>query len=425
MTAPHLPVKGHRDFRRLWTGRAISQFGSDIGAVALPLIAVSVVGASAFQVTLLAAMAAGSTLLLSFPIGSVVEYRRKRPILIIADLIRAVALASVPAAAALDRLTFTHLCVIAAINTSCQIAFSSASVAHLKALVSADRLVDANSRLEGTTWLSLTIGRSAGGVLIAALTALGTLLVDAASFVVSALAVFRLRAPEPSPPQRQPGKNRRDELLAGFRFVRADPYLRRLLLSWVVFAGASGMAFPISTVFYLRDLHFSAWQYGLLMGLPSFGGFLGSRVVRASAARWGTTRVLRWASLTRALWYVLIPLAQPGTGGLVLAGVGFAGVLFFSSIANSTMNSYRQLQTPDDLQVRVTVLWTFATTLTQPAFILLGGLLATVAGNRGALLAATAAMAASTLVLPLRTPPAQDGGNGSKSPAASKPDEAR
>jgi hypothetical protein len=399
VTTEHLPIKGHSDFRRLWTGRAISQFGSDIGAVALPLIAVTVLHASAFQVTVLAAVAAVSTLLLSFPIGSFVEYRRKRPVLVVADLIRAAALASVPPAALLHRLTFTHLCVIAAINTCCQIAFASASVAHLKALVPADRLVDANSRLEGTTWLSLTVGRSAGGVLVAALTALGTLLVDAFSFIVSALAVLRLRAPEPSPPQRQI-TNRREDLLAGFTFTRADPYLRRLLLSWIVFAGASGMSSPVSTVFYLRDLHFTPWQYGLLMGLPSFGGFLGSRVVRASAARWGTTRVLRYASLIRALWFALIPLAPAGVPGLVVAGIAFSGMLFFSSIANSTMSTYRQLRTPDPLQVRVSVLWSFATTLTQPLFILLGGVVATAVGNRPTLLVAAVVMASSTVLLP-------------------------
>ncbi|MEV0646335.1 MFS transporter [Phytomonospora sp. NPDC050363] len=400
MTVQHLPVSGHRDFRRLWTGRAVSQFGSDIGAVALPLIAVTVVEATAFQVTLLAAVAACSTLLFSFPIGGLVEYRRKRPVLIATDLIRAVALASVPLAAMTGWLTFAHLCVITAINTVCQIAFASASAAHLKALVSPERILDANSRLEGTTWLSLTVGRSLGGVLVAALSAVGTLLLDAASFLVGTLAILRLRAPEPEPPKRRADRNRRDELLAGLRFVRADPYLRRLLAAWIVFAGASGMAFPISTVFYLRDLGFTPWQYGLLMGIPSLGGFLGSRVVRVSAARWGTTRILRWTSVLRALWYALIPLAQPGVGGLVLAGAGFTGVLFFSSIANSTMNGYRQLRTPDDLQVRVAVLWTFATTLTQPVFILLGGVVAMAVGNRTALLVATAVMASATLLLP-------------------------
>jgi MFS family permease len=402
VTTEHLPIRGHSDFRRLWTGRAISQFGSDIGAVALPLIAVTVLHASAFQVTVLAAVAAVSTLLLSFPIGSFVEYRRKRPVLVVADLVRAAALASVPLAALLHRLTFTHLCLIAAINTCCQIAFASASVAHLKALVPADRLVDANSRLEGTTWLSLTVGRSAGGVLVAVLTALGTLLVDAVSFIVSALAVLRLRAPEPSPPQRHT-TNRREDLLAGFTFTRTDPYLRRLLLSWIVFAGASGMSSPVSTVFYLRDLHFTPWQYGLLRGLPSLGGFLGSRVVRASAARWGTTRVLRYASLIRALWFALIPLAPAGVPGLVVAGVAFSGMLFFSSIANSTMSTYRQLRTPDTLQVRVSVLWSFATTLTQPLFILLGGVLATAVGNRPTLLGAAVVMASSTVLLPRRS----------------------
>ncbi|WP_344578874.1 hypothetical protein [Nonomuraea roseoviolacea] len=171
-------------------------------------------------------------------------------------------------------------------------------------------------------------------------------------------------------------------------------------MSWVAFAGASSMGASVSAVFYLRDLRFEAWQYGLLMGVPSLGGFAGARLAPRLVARLGAVRALWWASMLRGPWYFLIPAAVPGPLGLLMCGFGFGMVLLFAGAANSTMTSYRQSQTPDHLMARVAALWSFATTVTQPLFILLGGLVATWAGARASLFAAAGVMAAAALVLP-------------------------
>lgn len=383
-------------------GLAISQLGSAVGMVALPVIAVTVVEASTFQVALLAALTAITTATLAFPLGSHVEFRRKRPVMITTDIIRFACLASVPIAAFLDAVTFAQLCVIAVINASCQIAFAAAAQAHLKALVSAHRLVDANSRLESTRWLSISVGPSIAGALIGFLTAVGSLVVDALSFLFSALAIKTLRGPEPAPPVRDRHSSWRAELFAGWRFAWGHPTLRPILISWVTFAGASSMAASVSAVFYLRDLHFDAWQYGLLMGVPSLGGFVGARLAPKLVTRLGAVRALWWASMLRGPWYFLIPAAMPGSLGLLMCGFGFGVVLLFAGAANSTMASYRQLQTPDHLMARVATLWSFATTVTQPLFILLGGLLATWADTRTSLFAAAGVMCAAAILLPRR-----------------------
>jgi MFS family permease len=116
-----LPVRGHADFSRLWTGLAVSQFGSTIGMVALPVVAVVVLGASVLQVALLSAITSVTVALLAFPLGSVVEHRRKRPVMITADCLRFLSLGSVPLAGALGILTFTQLCVVGALNAVGQI----------------------------------------------------------------------------------------------------------------------------------------------------------------------------------------------------------------------------------------------------------------------------------------------------------------
>jgi predicted MFS family arabinose efflux permease len=386
----------------LWAGLTVSQLGSAVGMVALPVVAVVVLRASAFQVSFLAAVSSVAVLLSSFPVGVRVEFRYKRPTMVAADVVRFLSLLSIPLASAFASLSFVQLCVVAAVNAVAQIAFAAAAQANLVALVSRADLVDATGRLQSTNWLSLSVGPSLGGALVGAFGAVGTVLIDAVSFLGSAAAVLRIRQPEPAPPVRPGAGSRRDELLLGLRYVARTRVLRRMLVSWVLFAGCVGMATPISTVFYLRDLHFDPWQYGLLMGIPSVGGFCGARLVGRVAAEWGAVRALWWASLLRGPWYFLIPLATPGRVGLVLCIVGFTGVLFFAAMANSAMTACRQLMTPDELLSRVGTLWSFATTVAQPVLILAGGALAGVLGTRAALVIAAAVMSGSALALPRR-----------------------
>ena len=188
--------------------------------------------------------------------------------------------------------------------------------------------------------------------------------------------------------------------MAGFTFVRHHPTLRPMLASWVLFAGASAMATPIATVFYLRTLHFATWQYGLLMGVPSLGGFLGARLGTRITRRFGAVRGIFGASVLRTPWFFLTPLARPGLAGLFLCGGAFACGLVFSSLSNSTMSGYRQLVTPDALQARTAALWSFATVATAPLFVLAGAALVTAVQPRTALFVTATLTAVSVLLLP-------------------------
>ncbi|MFB8766848.1 MFS transporter [Nocardiopsis alba] len=404
MPSPRIDgLGGHRDFRRLWAGSVVGQFGSAIGMVALPVIAVVVLDVSAWQVSLLAGITALTTVLVAFHVGHLVEYTRKRPVMIGGDLIRAVTLASLPVAHVLGALTYAHLCAVAAVNAVCAIAFTGASQAHLKSLVSPAGLIDANSRLESTRWLSISLGPALAGALIAALSAVGALVATTVGYLLGALALRTIREPEPPPPERPVAgerTSRRAELFAGLGFVWGHPTLRPILFGWILFAGASSMAAPLTAVFYMRDLGFSAFEYGLLMGVPSLGGLVGARLVPSLVRRLGALRTLWWASLLRGPWYFLIPFAVPGPGGLLMCGAGFGLLLLFAAAANSAMAGYRQLETPDALMSRVATLWAFATTVSQPLFILIGGVVASLVDARAALLAAAVVMALAGFLLP-------------------------
>ena len=404
LTAEPPGLRHNKDFRRLWNGLAVSQFGSAVGGTAVPVVAVTVLHATTVEVALLSASVAVTTALLALPIGTGVEFRAKRPVMIAADLFRLISVLSVPIAYLCHALTFVQLCVVAVANGLCQIAFNSASQANLVSLVGRDELIDANGRLQSTNWLSLSVGPSIGGVLISAFTALGALAVDGISYVASAVAVWRIATPEPAPPRRAADRSRRTELTEGLRYVLGDRVLRRLLLSWMVFAGFVGATSPLTNVLYLRELHFTAWQYGLIMGLPSVAGFLGSRVTATATRSLGPVQALWLASLLRGPWYLLIAFAMPGGIGVLLCCLGFSGVLFFSALANSAMTGYRQLRTPSELMTRVATLWSFATTVGQPAFILAGGVLAGEFGIKATLAMAATGIVASAMILPRTLP---------------------
>lgn len=399
------PIREHKDFRRLWLGLGISQFGSSVTTVALPLVALTVVHATALEMIFLTALAAIATALVSFPLGSIVEHRRKRPMMILANAARFLTIGSIPLAAAIAHITYWQLCVVAIVNAIAQVAFSAAAGAHLKALVPPELLVDATSRFQSTNWMSLSIGPLIGGWLVSVLTAPVAMLVDAASFVVDSFTIRRLQAPEGPPVVRIRSETRMARVFGGARFAWHHHPMRRLFASWLLYAGASAMMGPLTTVFYIKQLHFHAWQYGLLMGLPSIGGVIGSRMTPWLTRRYGLVRAMRLTSVARSPWYFLTPLAMPGLGGLAICVVAFFGTLLFSSASNSAILTYRQLETPDDLMARVTTFFSFATVAVQPIFIGIGALFATFSTVRVGIVCAAAFMALSVPLLPSAKPP--------------------
>lgn len=148
------------DFYRLWGAFTVSQIGSAFGAGALPMVAILVLGASNLQVSLMAAMAGVASAAIALPMGPFIEFHRKRPIMVWADLLVFAALASVPAAVWLGVLTYAQLCVVVAVQTVCAIVFNAANGAHLKSLVPQHQRITANSRFETTFWTASTMPSS-------------------------------------------------------------------------------------------------------------------------------------------------------------------------------------------------------------------------------------------------------------------------
>lgn len=391
------------DYRRLWGAFGASELGSAVGSGAIPLIAIRALDASGLQVSLLAALSGVAAAVIALPLGPWIEFRRKRPTMIGADLLRFGALGSVPVAAVAGVLTYTQLCLVAVVQTAGAIAFTAASGAHLKALVPAALRAEANGRFESTVWTAISVGPPIGGALISWFGTTVTVGVDAVSFLLSALGVRRLRAPEPEPPARDEGRKRGREFADGWRYLLSHPQLRALYLNSLMFGGCIMASVPLLAVLMLRDLGFSPFQYGLALGLPCLGGVVGSLLARRLVERAGQRRVLLAFGAARTLWLGLIPLAPAGTAGLTVIIVSETLLLVCAGIFNPTFGTYRMAVTDDGFMARVFATWSISNKFVQPVFIAVSGLVAAAVGVRPTLAVVAVVLVGSAAFLPWRT----------------------
>src|SRR5262245_23485763 len=214
----------HPDFLKLWTAETVSVFGTAITQLALPLIAATVLQVTAFEFALLTTIEFLPFILLSLPAGVWVDRLRRRPILIVGDLGRAIAIGSIPVAFYFDALTIWQLYLVGFVNGCFTVFFDVAWQSYLPSVVDRDQLVEGNSKLQITQSAAQILGPGVAGVLIGALRAPFAMVLDAVSYVVSALFVFWIRRPEP-PVERHdeaahgPKPSMREEVRDGLRYV--------------------------------------------------------------------------------------------------------------------------------------------------------------------------------------------------------------
>ncbi|MFD0783370.1 MFS transporter, partial [Micromonospora azadirachtae] len=194
-------VRLGRDFGRLWSAYAVSTYGTWLAFGAFPLIAVDVLDAPAFAVSLLEAAGLAVAAVVAYPLGPWAEHRAKRPVMIAMDLVRFVAMASVPIAYVLGLLSYGQLLVVSVVSGAASIAFSAASGAYLKYLVRGDHLLVASGRFEGTSWVATAAGPPLGGALVGLLGPVATVMADAFSYLLSALGVLRIRGGDVAAPR--------------------------------------------------------------------------------------------------------------------------------------------------------------------------------------------------------------------------------
>ncbi|MFJ4439691.1 MFS transporter [Streptomyces sp. NPDC088923] len=396
----------HRDFVLLWSSQTISEMGTRISAISVPLLAASTLHATTFQVSLITALTWLPYLFFALPAGVIVDRVRKRRLMIWCDLVRFGLMASVPVAAFGWELTLAHVYVAVSLCGVLTVFFNVAYRTQLPLLVSQEQLVEGNGKLETSESVAELIGPAGGGLLVGLLGAVRTIMADALSFVLSALMLCLIRGDrsvdgEVDEDERVPF---RAALRDGLGFVLGHPLLRRLLAtsstSNFFVMGMTG----IEILYLVDELEASPFVVGLVFTVGTIGGLVTGLLAPRLTERIGTARVIWVAMAAPGPLYLLIPLATPGWG-VVLYAIGLTAFSANTVLYNAAEASYRQRITPPELMGRAnaSVLWVCFGVI--PLGAVFGGALATWAGLRVALLVCVLGMWSASLFVvfsPLR-----------------------
>ena len=396
-----------RDYLKLWGAQGVSAFGSEITLVALPLVAILTLDASAFEVAVLTALELLPFVFLGIPAGIWVDRLRRRPLLVLTDVGRGASLLSVPLAYLLGGLTLPHLYVVGLANGAMTVFFTLAYQAYLPSLVDRRNLVEANAKFEATATIARLGGPGSGGGLVALLSAPIAVLADAVSFFASAALIFSIRKPEgagAADRQRTRGAFQR-ELREGARFALRDAYIRSVLVITAFVNLGFGMAWAILLVYAVRELRVGPGLIGLVLSAGEVGGLLAVAAASRLTRRLGVGPVILGSGMLFGPALMIVASAPRELPYPVLI-VGWAIVSFASVLYNSATVSVRQARVPLRLQGRVvgfarTVVWGIS-----PLGALIGGALATVVGLRFAIVVGAIVAGSSifpALVSPLRS----------------------
>ena len=396
------PLLRDTGFRRYWSGQTISMFGDQISSIVLPLVAVLTLHVNPAQMGLLAALVWLPSLLFGLHAGAWVDRRgQRRRTMIVADLGRAVLLASIPACAAAGLLTIWQLYAVAFGTGVFSVLFTVSQPAVFVALMPEDSYLSGNSLLYGSRAMSFVGGPSVGGVLVQVLTAPVAVLADAVSFLGSAFFLSRIRPAEPPANRAERGA-----LTAGARFIRHNEIVRASLVGVATVNFFNFVFFALFVLYAVRSLQVRPGELGLVLGAGAVGGVIGAIVTTRLADWLGVGRVYTWSCLVFTAPMILVPLAG-GPKPVILAmlfasefGSGF-GVM----VLDISIGSIFAVVIPNQVRARVSGAFQAVNYGVRPLGALLGGFLGSAIGLRPTLwIAAAGGMAGFALILPTALP---------------------
>ena len=371
----------HRDFRLLWGGETVSELGSQVSLLAIPLLAVGTLHATTFEMGLLTAASTAAFLIVGLPAGVWVDRLRRRRLMIVADGGRVLALGSIPVAYALGGLTLAQLFVVTLASGILTVFFDVAYQSYLPTLVGREHLVEGNAKLTGSAQVAAVAGPSVAGGLVQAFGSSAAVAVDSLSFLVSAVAVGAIGAPEPKPTLPESGHPRLLRGIAeGLRFVFGNALLRAIAATTATANLFGGIAAAVEIVFLVRQVHASPGEIGLLFALAGVGGVLGAFAAGPIARRVGGARATI-IGIGVSVGALLIPLTTPGAG-LLYFGFGLFLVSFSATVYNVNQVSFRQRLCPDRLLGRMNATMRFVVWGVLPIGALIGGFLGAAFGLR-------------------------------------------
>jgi MFS family permease len=379
----------NRDFVRLWTAESVSQLGSQVSLLALPLLAIKTLDASTFAVGAMRAVEIAPFLLVGLQAGVVVDRRARRPVLIVGDVGRAIVLMSIPVAWWLGVLTLAQLFVVVFLTGVLTVFFDVAYQSYLPALVDRDQLADGNSKLQMSESGAAIAGPGLAGTLVQLVGAPAAVVADAVSFVLSAASVLFIRRAEPpiDPTPTAERSTMRAEIGEGLRYVLGHPALRAIAGCTSTSNLFSSMLTAVLLVYVVRTLHWSAGLIGLFFMLGNVG-FLTAAAFAGRVGRSVRLGTAIWVSiLVGQIGFVIVAFAPRRyafpwlVAGMVLFAAG-------GTIYNISQVSYRQAITPNRMLGRTNATMRFVVWGTMPIGSIAGGVLGTVFGLRATMMIA-------------------------------------
>ena len=382
MAAPAGSLQRNTDFQKLWSGFTIAVVGSQVTILALPLTAVLVLGAGATETGLLVAFRMAPSLVVGLFIGAWVDRLPRRPILVTSDIGSSLVIGSIPLAAAIGILSLAQLYVVAFLAGVFAVSTELARSALVPSLVGRPQLVAANSRLQASSAVAQVAGPSLGGILVQALTAPTAMLFDAATFLVSAAFLIRIRAQETIRP-REAGTSIWHEITEGARWMRDHEIVFRCVIA-IALANVEWFAVQaIIVVYATRELGLSPALLGLSLAAIGPLSLLGAALAGPLTRRWGLGPVMIAALLLETLSRLVLPFAAGPplqAAAVVAASQALLGVTV--PLWTVSSSSLQQAVTPERLLGRVTAATRFISFGVAPPSALAAGVLADHIGMR-------------------------------------------
>ncbi|MCG5461697.1 MFS transporter [Micromonospora sp. MED01] len=370
-------------FWRWWVAGTTSQLGSAVGTLALPLTALTVLHASAFEMGLITAAGYLAYLLISLPAGVIVQRLPLRGMQVALDLVRALAIASVPLAWWFDMLTVAQLIAVALVVSFANVLFDVANQTFLPEIVPAAQLQARNSLTSGTHAATALGGPSLGGLAVQVLGAVPTLFVDAVSYLLSATLLRTLPARRVQRPAERPPMV--TMIREGWHFVLRHPIIGPAMWDATATNFVSGAMLALFPFYLARELHAPPLMIGLLIAADGLGSLIGAALTTRFTDRFGTARGLIIAAVVSVGGALIIPL---GTGAAAFLAFAIGNVILASStvVLSVTTRTYRMLASPPELLSRVIATVKFVSWGAIPVGALLAGILAGPLGARTTLL---------------------------------------
>lgn len=390
--APPGSLWRHPDFVRLWLGQTISHLGDHVSGLAVGLTAVLLLGAGPAEMGLLGALSRAPFIVVGLFAGVWADRVRRRPVLVGADVGRALVTLTIPLAALWGVLGMPQLYLVAFVDGVLTVFFDVAYQSYLPALVPRERLVEGNSKLEISRSVTQIAGPSLAGVLVQLLSAPIAVLLDSLSYVASVISLLLIKAPEPAPePRAAVASGVWREIREGLWTILGNPLLRPIAATTAtgnLFASIGG---AVGLLYAVNELHFEPWLLGIVFAAGGPGALAGALIASRLARRAGTGRAIIAGQLVAVVGLWLTPLAAGPlwTEALML---GAAGLLMGAGFTTYNINqvSLRQAIVPLRLHGRMNASMRFLVWGTMPVGALIGGALGTAIGLRPALVVGAA-----------------------------------